>query len=510
MDLNVKKFGLTCCETVFEQMIEQSVDTDVVMPDYYSDIERVLKCVVTPRIASKSINGSQLTVEGNISICVIYTDPENALNSFENIINFSKTIDIGLSTTQPNIMVKASTGYINCKAATNRKLDVHGAINLVVKITENKVAEVISDISSDCVEQLCETIDATVPVSSADKSLIIDEEVSLQDSQPEIEKIIRCDSRAIVSESRVIGNKCIVKGNIIIKVLYCTENSRKTNTFTGELPYSQVVELNGADENCEIVACAEICHINVRCREDESGEMRKLAVDSKLNISVTAYCNNKVPVVVDAFSPKYEAEIASEEIGFEQIGGGIRERFMCRKTLDFGAAIIGSIADMWCTTTVKSIKHKGGKLLLEGTAVISVIGFDNDAVPIHFERSLDFEYISDDVLNSQNLRYDANILTLNCGYNILSENAVDANIELEINVKAFAVNKINLLTAINVNENAKKTADDSAIVMYYPDEGETVWDISKKYNTSPELVKEINELTPDNRLDGKMLLIPCV
>ena len=56
---------------------EQAIDVDFSLPDYCPDISKIFKCNAVPRIASKSINGSTITIDGNVVITILYCDKEN-------------------------------------------------------------------------------------------------------------------------------------------------------------------------------------------------------------------------------------------------------------------------------------------------------------------------------------------------------------------------------------------------------------------------------------------------
>ena len=60
MDLKLNREMLTMTRTILDASCEQAVEKDFLLPDYYPDIFRVLKCVITPTVQSHSINGGKL------------------------------------------------------------------------------------------------------------------------------------------------------------------------------------------------------------------------------------------------------------------------------------------------------------------------------------------------------------------------------------------------------------------------------------------------------------------
>ena len=54
MDLKLNREMLSMTRTILDASCEQAVEKDFLLPDYYPDIFRVLKCVITPTVQSHS------------------------------------------------------------------------------------------------------------------------------------------------------------------------------------------------------------------------------------------------------------------------------------------------------------------------------------------------------------------------------------------------------------------------------------------------------------------------
>ena len=58
-------------ETLFDGQAEQGVELDHVLPDYYPEIFKIIKCCVTPRVTSTAISGGKLMLDGTAVIRVL-------------------------------------------------------------------------------------------------------------------------------------------------------------------------------------------------------------------------------------------------------------------------------------------------------------------------------------------------------------------------------------------------------------------------------------------------------
>ena len=71
MDLKLNREMLSMTRTILDASCEQAVEKDFLLPDYYPDIFRVLKCVITPTVQSHSINGGKLSFDTKARIASV-------------------------------------------------------------------------------------------------------------------------------------------------------------------------------------------------------------------------------------------------------------------------------------------------------------------------------------------------------------------------------------------------------------------------------------------------------
>ena len=73
------------------------------------------------------------------------------------------------------------------------------------------------------------------------------------------------------------------------------------------------------------------------------------------------------------------------------------------------------------------------------------------------------------------------------------------------------MNTVNAVNEITVSEDKPKQKDtDYALRLYFADDGESVWEISKRYNTSAAAIMAENELDGGSDTVSGMILIPIV
>ena len=79
MDLKINREMIAVNECIFNGVQEQSVELDYILPDYYPDIFKLVKCCVTPSILSSSINGDTISYELAADIKILYCSEKSSV-----------------------------------------------------------------------------------------------------------------------------------------------------------------------------------------------------------------------------------------------------------------------------------------------------------------------------------------------------------------------------------------------------------------------------------------------
>ena len=72
MNLKVNKEPVRFTEKICGCTQEQSIELDYVLPDYYPEIFRIIKCCAEPKITSCAANGDRITYELTVCLKIIY------------------------------------------------------------------------------------------------------------------------------------------------------------------------------------------------------------------------------------------------------------------------------------------------------------------------------------------------------------------------------------------------------------------------------------------------------
>ena len=494
-------------EKVYNNSAEQPIDIDFTLPDYYPPVNKILKCRAVPRISSKGISGSNLNVDGIVTVTVIYCDESGKISSYEYQYPFQKIFECDFDAQDTVFNALTRCEYINCRAVTNRKIDIHGACGIYVYLIKCKGNDVISDIDEPDIELLRGEVPATSPMGRAEKYLMLDEEIDLGENQQPVNSVIRYDAGAVIKETKILSGKAVVKGEVIVTAL-CSTLGGALQTVRSNIPFTQRLEIEGLSDRCLVNTDAQIAYLEITIKPTDSGESSCLKADAKLLICCESSCDNDIAVVLDAYSRKYETEVIKKEVSFEKICKNINETFSCKKNIEFQNEEVSSVADIWCDVKVGSTSASNGKITVNGTVTVALIAYDGDMIPFVCEKPIDFEYSCSTDENCD-IRFIPQISVNSANYTLTGGDGAEIRIELCVCGSVYRCEHIYVVTDIKSDREKELVKKDrSAMTIYFASCGEKVWDIAHHYGASVCQIKQINDIKGDSIENDRMLLVP--
>lgn len=508
MENKALRTGVYYNENIFTDTCEQPIDVDFTLPDFCPDISKIFKCRAIARVVSKGINGKNITIDGNVCITLMYCDKDNNLCSYEYLYPFSKIKEMPSECDAVNLSVCAKCDYINCRAVSGRKVDIHGAASINIQVWKRCSNQIISDYEGDNIQLKRSVAAATLPMAYREKYLVIEEEISIGNNALPILSVLRCDAAPAVNECKVMNDKTVVKGEMVVTVLYLAEGTRLPQVLKTSIPFSQIVEMAGVTELCRCDIKCEISTLEIRPFAHLSGECRSFSVNAKLLLKCESYCVNDVAVIEDAFSTKFETTLIKKNLSFKHICENISENCHIKKNVEIGENIT-SVVDIWGEVQSKKVRFEKNKLCLNATLLIGMLVCDSEDNVFFYEKPVDFEWSKNIECEGENLSFNPEIEITAVSFTILNANCVEVRAELMLTGAVYERNELPLVTDMQVlTDKPCRCSKKGGMVICFTGDNGSIWDIARKYNASIDEIIEINDLNDIKTHDTNMILVP--
>ncbi len=511
MEYDIKKDMFTTDEIFFEGCQEQAVDLDFNLPDYCPDIQKILKCQVYPQITSRGLSSNRLDVDGNAIVKVLYIDSDKkGIRFCEQSTPFSCSFNLNGTPDDPAILTDLKVEYINCRAVSPRRLDIHGAFSICSKVINRNQQEVISRIQSDDVQQKMMEIPVSNVIALAQQQFSVNEVLEVSSGKPPIESIVRTDVSLMLQDYKIVTNKLIIKGEAFIKILYISDmNTGQMETMEYSVPISQIIDVDGITDDCVCDIKLKILSKDIQVRSDTSGEDNLLSIDLKIVAVVKIYNKTQINPIADVYSTEYELEVSHKQMAFKNILDYINDNNVNKCVIELQSEGVSKVIDVWSEMASVNAKLKGNQIEFTGKLNICILALDKQEVPFYIEKVMDFEYYYDWSSKSENIICDADISVISVGFRITGSDGIEIKTELSLSVVVYEMRNISFVSEISAKEEIEKDKEDQvALTIYYAEPGESVWNIARTYNTSVDAIKKENDLTNDVLEERGMILIP--
>jgi hypothetical protein len=542
MELKTTKEPIFLSEVVYDGQVEQGVEFDYVLPDYYPDIFKVLKCSLTPCVISYSISGNQLYCDGVVYIKVLYLSRENNLvNCIEQRYTYSKTIDLAgrtaIAENNAIVYISPKTDYCNCRAVSGRRIDVRGAVSCKVKVTSTRESQMITGANGMGAQTLKTALNYCGEKLIASRQFVTREDIETGVGSGGINSIIHHDASVSVTDFKIIANKVVIKGEALIKALYLTKSSNSPaniseNTENTEnalrvteeadvieaiIPISQIIDLTGVGENHVCFVNLSVMDCDLEIKSSESGENRMLSCDLTVNCTVTAHLEKEVMPLIDMYSVDFESSFTKTIIKTETMPQIIERQLSLKSTVECSEGNLESVFDSRFDINNVVCRTRGeNELVITGQSNIQVIGRLDTGAPVFIEKSEPFELTAEANGLTDQHHIEPNLQVVNTTFSIAADNRVDLRVVLKLNGCLYQTRSIEVIKEISINQEVPKEKEtDYALKLYYAEENEDIWSIAKRYNTGAQAIITENDMETDQSGSDRitsptMLLIPIV
>ncbi len=510
MEYMVEKEGFDVCEKVFEGAKEQPVDIELSLPDYCPDVERILKCRMSAGITSKSITGDRLDVEGSITLRLYYLDSKKRnLRFCEHSAPFSCSFNIKNADSECVSRVRTRNEYLNCRAVSPRKLDIHGAFSVMAAVYKSVPSEIVTYMDGDDIQQRSHTVRISDLRGCSGQQFSLSEVLDIGSGKGTPETILRSELNILTDECRAIEDKLMLKGEAVLKILYLTDLETGTrDTMTFHIPLSQIIDVRGINENTVNDVSVDVMSYDVSLRSEYDEGSTLVALDARLCANVFAYEQKDITVIDDAYSTIYDLKPVYQNENLFRVMPCCRMIQNVTASMTAGDRNVSEVIDVWLDSVSSITETDQSGISIKAKLNICMLVQDKDGQPFCIEKAADICFVPEciDLYNKQTVSYSLSAADIS--FRIVDDTTVEVKAAVRLDAFISSTEQCRCIISASADEDALRENDKTAaLTIYYADSGEDIWDIARSYCTTPESLRLENDLENDILHGGEMLVV---
>lgn len=509
MNFEIKKEKLSVPHCESRVKAEQSVDCVITLPDYCTDIKRILKCTLIPGVHSVSRAGERVSASGNVLVRVLYEGEKEKIDCYEKSVELSVNSHMKDITDNMIITARAVSGYVNCRASSQRKISVSGNVSVEFSALCGKITHIPTDITGGEVQCKKESFRAEQLLCIGEKTLDMNETVTVDKSLPPIGKILRQEAFVTLDSKKAVSGKLLIKGQLTCRIVYCpSEGEGKLQHLVHTMPLSQIIDIEDIDEDMEISVSCNVNQLVVSVKND-GDDGRAVEFDARISAVVEGCRIKEYEFITDCYCTHGEIEAEYMLTDIVSPINNVTKTENIKEALELGSTA-REICDIWAGRVKSDMKAEGDKAKGVCRITLCVLYLDEKGSPCYTEKDVEHFCELPVSQNAEAVRCDFDAVIKRVDFSSLHMGKTDVSIEADLYIKLSEVKSPGLLMNVKYNQNQQADSRAPGLTLYYCERGERVWDIAKKYRTTVEAVKQENEINTDEMTEERILLIPCV
>ena len=509
MELELKKACFDAFDIGAEQVVTQEETAETIVPDYCPDIARIIDTEGKVFLHSRELHDGRAEVSGTVRVTVLYTpDGESGIRTLEFAMPFSAETDNKAMADCICLIASAETEFLETRILNPRKVFTH--CKLVVRLTAYRKMPLCfcTDVEAEqalCLEKRQESQHTTLLTQIAEKDFTFSDELNLSPGKEGAAEILTSRAAATVTETKVVGSKLILKGLFNISLLYRTAGGQCCSAG-GELPFSQIMEVEGASENTSVSVQLQFTGIDLQAGGTADEEGRRIAVTLYLHAVALLQQEQSITLLSDLYSTAYDMTYEAEPVQLTDYSDTLTRRQTVREVLEIGV-VAESILSLYVTCGSVSASREGDNMTLRTGATVRALYLDEGGVPLVAERRID---VSCQLELPEDCRISARAFCPEEVQGSLGDRGIEVRFQVEFRAQVSTRKKKVCLASVKVaSDTPKDLSQAPSLVLRGLAREETLWMLAKSYNTTVPDILAANGLEAECDVPReKLLLIP--
>lgn len=507
--------------------VKTTFDDDFNVSDKKPDIAQIIREQGNIVINEQKLTNERLIIKGILQFAVLYIseDQERPIHSMKGEIPFEELIVMEQAGAEDAINVHYEIDDLSVSMINSRKINLRAIVTFSVSAEEiyDEEAAVGASMEEEAKEGVSpvytrnKTFEIAQLLLSGQDTLRLKEELSLPSGKANIREILYENATLKGVELHPGNDKLAIKGELAFTVLYMGEEGQAPECYEKNVPFEKEISVSGMRENHISQVHVRLLNKEIAIKQDEDGEPRVFACEITLKLEMKNWKNEELSLLDDIYSTRGEMEITRKDAHFLNLVMKNDSKLRLQDVLPLYAqrdeilqicTPVGTIRIDDEHMTEHGIEVEG---VLE-VKLLCVTGKDDQPL-IANSGILPFSYLIDvkwggALPDKEYYMYEITPSLEQISAVMLDGNEAEIKAVICLDTIVFELIKRPIITDVEEKPfDADECSRMPGITGYVAAQGESLWDIAKKYHTTMQEIMELNHLEREELIGGEKLLI---
>ena len=486
------------------------IESEAVVPDKKSDVYDIVKTEGYIALKKIEIADGKIVCRGSFNYNVIYiADDKNTVSNVDGKIDINEVIDKDNVTQDMEYMLYPEIEHVDCTIMNERKIRVGALINIKGSLFEKKRLDIVKDVSQvEGIQKSRKEVSFQDIVGIEKSESVIRDTITI--NTEEIQSIISVNPYVRIKESRVSDNKVIIGGVLDINPLACTYDGDLVELDKVDIDFTQFIEVPGVCDGMNEETLLSISDFNYIFKQNGDSNTGILDIDCTISSKVKVTDEVTREVLQDAYSPQKVLKFDHRLIELNKVLASDTESIVVRDTIknDNEDIQIKDIVSVCPSISIENAYIEDEKSIIQGIIKMDILYVPVEGLKIVYKISEEIPFEHD--VEVDNLSDTASVFNTVCIEKVdvdLNRDQIDVSVKVNRFIEVIDKKSESFITK-GEDCGDYDLSKAPSIIVYICKDGDNLWNIAKKYNTTEEEISELNDLKEDDILKpGKCLIL---
>ncbi len=496
--------------------VQLTMDDDFNVSDTKPDIDQIIKdraSIVLQDI--KTMNG-KVVLKGVLMFSILYISEggANPVNNISGELPFEEVVNMDEACAEDAVAAKWEIDDLTISLINSRKFSVKSIVTFTLTSEDSYDEETAVSVEGD---ENCQSrykdLNITQLMLSKKDTFRVKDEIHIPNGKKNVYEILFSEIEPREMDTRLMEDAVNVRGVLLVFLLYVGDSEEQSiEYFETEVPFNSTIECNGCKDGMISNIRTMLSGQDLQVKADDDGEERVISCEAVFELDIKAYEDEEIEILSDCYSTAKKIEPMVKTAYFEQLLSKNNSKLRVSDRINAGSGQPG----------ILQICNASGNVRIDDEVVV------DDGIEVDGVLDVQILYISDNddkpigaakgvIPFSQVVEIKG--ITQDCTYEIIPSveqisvimlDSEEVEIKASINLDTIAFFKINEPIIVDLAENdfdLDKLQELPGMVGYMVKQGDTLWNIAKKFHTTVDSIMKLNELESDQIMPGDKLLL---
>lgn len=499
-----------------EAVSQVTFDEDYNVPDTKADVGRMIQKKGEVQIQDVQVSEGKARIFGSLVFHLLYVTEEESrsVRSLNGELPIDETIHLDELLGGDKVCLKWEIEDLTIHKINSRKLNIRSVVTFYTSIEELCDTPVPVGIrEEDSVSMKKKELRVLELGVQKKDTLRIRETVTLASNKPNIHEILWKDMEIRGLELRPEEDRITAKGELFLFCLYAGDDPEQPLQWVEQaVPFHGEAECSGCTMDMIPNIETSVLQANLEIQPDADGEERLLQADAVMELDMKLYQEETLSLLQDVYTPKMDCVPVAQEETLESLL--IRNYSKCRVSDRISVGSPQSRILQLCHSDGKirldEVKMVENGIQVQGIVELRILYIiSDDDMPFYAaEAAIPFTHTIEADGISRDCRYYLRTDLEQLSATMLDSNEIEVKAVINLNALVLEQQKEEVMQMVQENPlDREKLQNMPGIVCYMVQNGDTLWDIAKKFYTTTDAIRELNELKNDEVRPMQPLLL---